>query len=325
MKFTTPVEAKNLAEIINAKLLGENISATGINEIHRVEKGDICFVDHPKYYRKVLESPADVIIINKEITPPENKALLIHPEPFLAFNELLKFFLKKEFPTDVDNSYISEKAEIGKNVTLGKNVKINDNVVIGDNVSIGNYVEIGENTIIYSGTRIGDRTKIGKNCLIQYNAVIGGEPFYYKNYGTHRVKMVRAGGVLLENFVHIGSNTTIDTGVSADTIIGAHTKIDNLVQIGHDTIIGKHCLIAAQVGIAGANIIEDNVTLWGQVGVPSGLKIGKGAVLMGKAGVMSDLEGGKIYAGYVAQERRKTWQELAALRKLPEIIKKLKL
>ena len=325
MKFTNPVEAKELAEIIGAKLSGENIQATGINEIHRVEKGDICFVDHPKYYNKVLESPADVIIINKEITPPENKALLIHPEPFIAFNELLEFFIKREFPLDKDDSYVSPKATVGKNVVIGKSVKIADNVVIGDNVSIGNYVEIGENTLIYPGTRIGDRVKIGENCLIQYNAVIGGEPFYYKNYGTHRVKMVRGGGVLLEDNVHIGSNTTIDAGVSADTIIGAHTKIDNLVQVGHDTIIGKHCLIASQVGIAGANVIEDNVTLWGQVGVPSGLRIGKGAVLLGKAGVMSDLDGGKVYAGYVAQERRKTWQEIAALRKLPEIIRKLKI
>ncbi len=319
MKFYRPFGAREIARIINAdKIIGNyDAIATGINEIHRLQQGEICFVDHPKYYDKVLHSPASVIIINKEVQAPEGKALLLHQDPFRAFNQIIRHFLnEKKF----EENSIAPTAELGKYVTLGQSVTLQSKVKIGDNVSIGNNVFIGENTIIYPGVRIGDNVKIGKNCLIQYNAVIGGEPFYYKNYGNERIKMERGGGVIIEDFVHIGANTTIDAGVSANTIIGEHTKIDNLVQIGHDTIVGKHCLIASQTGIAGATTIEDEVTIWGQVGIPSGLHIGKKAVLYAKTGVMSDLEGGKVYAGFVAQEARKTWRELASLKRLPEFL-----
>ncbi len=320
MKFYRPFLAREIARIIEAeKIIGNSeVPTTGINEIHRLEQGEICFVDHPKYYDKVLNSPASVIIINKSVEAPKGKALLVHNDPFRAFNKIIRYFLEEQkFP----ENRIAPTAVLGKYVSLGKGVVLENHVKIGDNVSIGNNVFIGENTIIYPGVRIGDNVRIGKNCLIQYNAVVGGEPFYYKNYGEERVKMERGGGVLIEDFVHIGANTTIDAGVSADTTIGEHTKIDNLVQIGHDTIIGKRCLIASQAGIAGATVIEDEVTIWGQAGVPSGLRIGKKAVLFAKTGVMSDLEGGKIYAGFVAQEARKTWRELAALKKLPEMLR----
>jgi len=124
--------------------------------------------------------------------------------------------------------------------------------------------------------------------------------------------------------VEVGPCCTIDRGVSADTRIGKGTKIDCQVQIGHDTIIGKHCLMASQVGISGACVVGDHVTLWGQVGVPSKIHIGEGAVILGQSGLTASYyEGGKTYFGSPAGERREKFKELAALRQLPGLIRKL--
>jgi UDP-3-O-[3-hydroxymyristoyl] glucosamine N-acyltransferase len=129
--------------------------------------------------------------------------------------------------------------------------------------------------------------------------------------------------VVIEDWVEIGAGCTIDRGVSGDTLIGAGTKIDNLVQIGHDSVIGKNCLLAAQVGIAGATTLEDNVILWGQVGVSKTLTIGKGAVLYAQSGVPASLEGGKNYFGSPAIEAKEKMKELIWVKRIPELWEKV--
>jgi UDP-3-O-[3-hydroxymyristoyl] glucosamine N-acyltransferase len=131
--------------------------------------------------------------------------------------------------------------------------------------------------------------------------------------------MASCGRVVIEDYVEIGAGCTIDRGVSGDTLIGAGTKMDNLVQIGHDTVIGKNCLFAAQVGIAGATIIEDNVILWGQVGVSKTLTIGKDAVLYAQSGVPASLEGDKNYFGSPAMEAKEKMKELVWIKRIPEL------
>jgi UDP-3-O-[3-hydroxymyristoyl] glucosamine N-acyltransferase len=129
---------------------------------------------------------------------------------------------------------------------------------------------------------------------------------------------------VLKDKVEIGANCTIDRGVSADTIIGEGTKLDNLVQIGHDVVIGKHCLLASMVGIAGTTTLEDNVILWGQVGVSKDLVIGEGAVVNAQSGVVGNLEGHKIYFGSPVQEYRQALRTLFYMRRLPELFKSKK-
>jgi UDP-3-O-[3-hydroxymyristoyl] glucosamine N-acyltransferase len=170
---------------------------------------------------------------------------------------------------------------------------------------------------LYNNITIGDRT------IIHANSVIGSDAFYYKTRPEGRDKMNSVGGVVIEHNVEIGAGCTIDRGVSASTHIGAHTKIDNHVHIGHDTIIGQHCLFAAQVGIAGCVTMGDHVVLWGQVGVTSGVHIGEKAVVLGQSGVTKDIEGGKTYFGTPAEEARGKYREMASLRKLPAAIEQL--
>jgi len=135
--------------------------------------------------------------------------------------------------------------------------------------------------------------------------------------------MTSCGRVVIEDWVEIGANCTIDRGVSGDTVIGAGTKMDNLIHIGHDTIVGKNCLFAGQVGIAGATTIEDNVILWGQVGVSKTLTIGKDAVIYAQSGVKDSIAGGKVYFGSPVEDAREKMKEFVWIKRIPLLWEKV--
>jgi UDP-3-O-[3-hydroxymyristoyl] glucosamine N-acyltransferase len=300
MKFKNPQVLSDIALLLNAKFIGDkNFQITGINEIHVVEKGDIVFVDHPKYYDKALNSAATTILINKEVACPEGKSLLISEDPFRDFNKITKHF----------NPFIASKQSISESAVIGLDT------IIQPNVFIGNHVFIGSNCVIHPNVTIYDHTIIGNHVTIHANTVLGADAFYYKNRPTGYDKLISGGRVVLKDFVDLGASCTIDRGVSGDTTIGEGTKIDNQVHIGHDTVIGKKCLIASQTGIAGCVIIEDKVTIWGQVGTNSGITIGKGAVIHGQTGVTKSVAGGKSYFGTPVSESREKLKEMAEIKR----------
>lgn len=307
MKLERIVPLSTIKKIIDVQIIeGESNSIDGINEIHKVTEGDVTFVDHPKYYQKALNSAATVIIINKsDVANPLNRTLLLSDDPFRDYVKLVKHFR----PFTPMTANISETASIG------------EGTILQPNVTIGNHVLIGKHCVIHPNVVIYDHAIIGDHVVIHANTTIGADAFYYKNRGTHFDRMLSCGRVVIEDYVEIGANCTIDKGVSGDTVIGEHTKIDNLTHIAHGVVIGKRCLIAAQVGIAGKTIIEDGVTIWGQAGISKSLTIGKKAVISAKAGVSKSLEGGKWYFGIPARESRKAHRELAALRMLPDYLR----
>ncbi len=308
MKFSKTYTLKGIAELLQSDFEGHpDINVTGINEIHRVEVGDIAFVDHPKYYDKALNSLASVVLINQKVDIPEGKGIIIGEDPFRMFNYLLNHFNPFEFSTmqQEDSAEIGINSQIHPSVAIGKNVKIGNNCLIFPNVNIGNDVEIGNNVIIQSGT------------------VIGSFGFYYKNRPDSYDRLISAGNVVIEDNVEIGANCTIDRGVTATTLIGRGTKMDNLIQVGHDTTIGKKCLIAAGCGIAGCVTIGNEVVIWGQVGIASGIHIGDKTVLQAQSGVGKSLEGNKVYLGSPVQESRAKMKEWALMKRLPEILNQL--
>lgn len=311
MRFENPVPVTTIAALIGAELVGNPGGlAKGINELHRVEEGDIVFVDHPKYYASCINSSATCIIINERTNVPAGKSLLVVKEPFEAYLKIVEFY--KPFAPSF--KMISDSAVIGKNT------------VIMPNVYIGNCVSIGKNCIIYPNVTILDECILGDDIIVQAGTVIGSDAFYFNkktNRNLYYKKMTSCGRVVIGNNVEIGANCTIDRGVSNDTMIGAGTKLDNLVHIGHDVIIGKNCLFAAQVGIAGATTIEDNVVLWGQVGVSKTLTIGKDAVVLAQSGVPSSLAGGKAYFGYPAEEANQKKRELVWIKRIPLLWEKV--
>ncbi|MHA7842961.1 MAG: UDP-3-O-(3-hydroxymyristoyl)glucosamine N-acyltransferase [Winogradskyella sp.] len=309
MKFPRQYSLKEIANLIGTDYVGQDdFPVLGMNEIHVVEPGDIVFVDHPKYYDKALQSHATIVLINKEVECPEGKALLISDDPFRDFNKLTLHF--KPFKS--------------ANVTVAEDAKIGEGTIIQPNCFIGHNVTIGKNCIIHSNVSIYDDAVIGDNVIIHANTVLGGSAFYYKKRPEGFDQLISGGRVVIENNVDIGAGCTIDKGVTGDTTIKEGTKIDNQVQIGHDTVVGKKCLIASHVGIAGCTVIEDEVTIWGQVGITSGVTIGTKAVISAKAGVSKSLEGHKSYFGIPADDFRSKYKEIASIKKIPEILQKLK-
>ncbi len=311
MRFDVPVSIKWIADFIEAELIGDaNMEATGINEIHKVEKGDISFVDFEKYYAKCLQSNATFIIINKKVECPEGKALLICEDPFAAYVKIVKRFR----PFEAASKMISDSAIIG------------EGTIVQPGTFIGNNVTIGKNCLIHANVSIYDHCLIGDNVIIHSGAVIGADAFYYKRRkerASQYDKLESCGRVIIENDVEIGAGTAIDKGVSGDTIIGQGTKIDNHIHVGHGAVIGKNCLFAAQVGIGGKAIVEDEVILWGQVGVSKDLTIGKGAIVYAQSGVASSIDGKKVYFGSPVEEAREKMKELNWIKRIPEIWKRI--
>ena len=309
MKFNTIHTLQEIAEIIGCSYVGsDDFPVFGMNEIHVVTPGDIVFVDHPKYYDKALQSAATIVLINKEVECPEGKALLISDDPFRDFNTLTRHFMP----------FVSAQAAISASAQIG------EGTVIQPNCFIGNHVKIGRNCLIHANVTVYDHTVIGDDVIIHAGTILGADAFYYKKRPEGFDQLLSGGRVVIEDQVGIGALCTIDKGVTGDTTIGWGTKIDNQVHVGHDTVIGKKCLIASQTGIAGCVIIKDEVTLWGQVGTTSGITIGEKAVILGQTGVTKSVEGGKTYFGTPIEESREKLKQLANIKRIPEILTKLK-
>lgn len=310
MDFPKPHSLSEIASIIDGEVLMSGTGdVLGMNELHVVRAGDITFVDHPKYYNKALNSDATFVIINnKDVEVPKGKGLILHEKPFDAFNKLSSHFR----PFNASNQSISPSAKIG------------EGTIIQPGAFVGNNVTIGKNCLIHANVSIYDNTVVGDHVVIHSNSVIGSDGYYFQRRESGYVKFQSGGRVILDNNVEIGACCTIDKGVTADTYIGEGTKMDNQCQVGHDTIIGKNCLIGAFAAIAGVTVIEDDVILWARVAVNKDIVVGKGTVLLATSAIDKSVEGGKVLMGSPAIEVRQYWKNYVAMRKLPELLKKIK-
>ncbi len=310
MKFTTPVKIEVIAQLINATLIGDNKNdAQGINEIHKVEEGDLVFVDHPKYYETCLNSAATFIIINKAVDVPVGKTILVTDNPFEAYCTIVGHY-----------------RPFAKASTLINTNSIGEGSYIYPGAFIGNNVTIGTNCIIFPNVTIMDNCTLGNNVIIQSGTVIGSDAFYYntkKNREQWYKKMPSCGSVVIEDDVEIGAGCMIDRGVTHDTRIGAGSKLDNMIHIGHDTVLGKNCLLAAQSAIAGMTTLKDGVTVWGGCVINKTLTIGENAVLLARTGVGGDLEANKTYWGAPAQEASIVKRELIWIKRIPQMWNKI--
>jgi len=310
MNFPQPVTLQEIAALIGADFDGAvDFPVTGINEIHMVATGDLTFVDHPKYYTKALTSNASTIIINQHMEAPKGKALLFSVDPFADYVKLVRHYC----------AFIPSLAAVSPSARIGKGT------IIQPGAFVGNHVVIGEHCIVHSNVSIYDHCIIGDNVIIHANTVIGADAYYFQRKPSGYRKLESCGRVVIGDNVEIGALCSIDRGVSGNTTIGKGTKIDNHVQVGHDTYIGFNCLIGAHTAIAGVTRIEDDVILWARVVINKDIVVGKGAIVLATSGLDKSVPGGKTYFGSPAGDVRQKWKEMAALKKLPEIIRKLKL
>ena len=301
MRFPAPLSVVDLAERFDALLIGDAQQwAHGINEIHKVQPGDITFVDIEKYYKASLSSAATIIIIDKEVPCPDGKTLLIVESPFDMYDTLVK----EHRPFQPLQDQIADSAIIHPSST------------IEPQVIIGHHVSIGKDCYIQGNCYLGSHTTIGDRVVIQAGTMIGTDAFYFKEREGRYDKWCSGGEVIIEDDVFIGACCSINKGVSGATIIGEGSKLDSQVHIGHGAVLGKHCLLAGQVGVGGKAQIGDHVKVYGQAGIGNNITIGDHAVILAKAGVVRSLEGNKSYFGMPAEETHLKFKQIVAVRNL---------
>jgi len=325
------MKASELALKINAELSGEDTEITCISPIEDIAEGSLTALLGKDISEDVYSSFASAFLIKKGSELRQDKTYLAADDPELALVSAINaLYPPKRKPAGVHPSACVSASAILK-----------ENVSVGANAYIGEEAEIGEGTQVYPGAVVGDGVKTGKDCIIYANvtiydgctlgdrviihsgSVIGSDGFgYYQKNGTN-VKIPHIGSVVLEDDVEIGSNTSVDRGKFSDTVIGTGTKIDNLVQIAHNIKVGRHCIMAGQTGIAGSTTIGDYVMMGGRVGVGDHINICSKVMLAGYSGVMSDIEKPGIYAGAPLNTRKGWMREVALVRSLPEIVKRI--
>jgi len=237
---------------------------------------------------------------------PEGMRVLVSRQPYKSYALAAQYFYPEQV---VERSDISERASVHPTAKVGRHCIIEAGAVIGENVEIGEHCRIGANAVI-SHSLIGDHVRVYPG------ACVGQDGFGFAIDAAGHVKVPQLGRVIVEDGVQVGANTTIDRGAGPDTVIGAGTWIDNLVQIGHNVQIGKGCIIVAHVGISGSTVIEDFVALGGQVGVAGHLRIGQGARIGAQSGIMRDVPAGVEYMGSPAVPIKQFMRQVTALKNL---------
>ncbi|MBN2588757.1 MAG: UDP-3-O-(3-hydroxymyristoyl)glucosamine N-acyltransferase [Sedimentisphaerales bacterium] len=327
---------EQLAKRLNADLNGNSNhfkrKITSIAPIKSANECNITFLTDDKHKTAITESKAGAVIVSKFIDGLEIPQLIVS-NVNKSLIETMNIFATK---------LKSQEAGIHPTAYVAKSANVDEKASIGAFVVIGDEVEIGANTIISSGCRIGENSKIGMNCRIDYNVVIyhnccigshviiqanstiGSVGFGYTSFEGRHHLIPHNGGVIIEDFVEIGANCCVDRAKFDNTIIGAGTKIDNLVQIAHNVVIGKYCLIAAQSAISGSTTLGDGCMLGGQSGLKDNIEVGKGVVIGAQAGVIKSVPDGCKMAWTPASEWHKGMQIMTHMRRLPKMAEQLK-
>jgi len=325
------VRLKEIVEITGGRILGDpEAEIKGASGIAEAGVGDITFLADRKKVDHAFRTRASAIIVGEAIEGL-SKPMLIVENPALAFARVLDALYKRP----LSPLGVSDKAVVERDVTLGRDVSIYPFVyigsrsVIGDRVSIFPHVYIGEDvkindeSVIYPNVTIRENVMIGKRVIIHPGAVIGADGFGYIREGGRHHKIPQVGTVVIEDEVEIGANVTIDRATTGRTIVGAGTKIDNLVQVGHNVRIGRNCIIVAQVGIGGSSEIGDDAVLGGQAGLKDHVRLGRGVMAAARAGITRDIPDGEVVSGFPAISHKEWLRAQAIFSKLPEYIRRL--
>ncbi len=325
-----------LAEIsarVNAEFSGApETLITGAAPIGSAGPGDISFVANKSYQKHISNTGASALVLDKTVECT-HIPVLRHDNPYLIFAHIvdLLYPIERFVPSGVSSGAIvdseaklSPSAGIGPLCHIGKGSVVGSDCQLVSSVFVGEDVTLGDNCLIYPGVRILNGTQIGKNAIIHAGVVIGSDGFGFARSDTGMKKIQQVGWVEIGDDVEIGANTTVDRGALGATRIGSGTKIDNLVQIAHNVEIGRHCIMAAQVGISGSTKIGDGVVFGGQVGVVGHIEVGDDVQVGAQSGVATSVEAGKKIFGSPARDIMLTQRIEASLRRLPELLKRVK-
>ncbi|MGH7663866.1 MAG: UDP-3-O-(3-hydroxymyristoyl)glucosamine N-acyltransferase [Gemmatimonadaceae bacterium] len=329
-----PYTADDLASAVGGRVIGNGSAAVrGIAPLDRAEADDLSFLAKPRYIPLFERTRAGVVLISPELVEDSlpGPTLIVVDRPHDALVALLpRFFAPVPFEPGVAAS-----AELGRGVRLGRDVEIGPCAIVGDGARLGDRVRIGAHVVVGAGVAIGDESRIfpgvtlyagttlGSRVTLHAGVRAGSDGFgYVFRDGVHE-KILHVGRCVIGDDVEVGANSTIDRGSIDDTVIGAGTRIDNLVHIAHNVRVGRNCLILAQAGIAGSARIEDGCVIAGQAGLAGHVRIGRGARVGAQAGVFGDVPAGESWSGYPARPHRESLRAHAALFRIAPLIKRL--
>ena len=327
MPFTTA----EIAKLVDGEVVGDSQSIlNNFATAERAQPGDLTFAENEDFFARAEQSAATAIIADQRFSSAK-KILIRVSNARVAFAKALAlFFPEPKFaagihPTAVvaAGAKVDPTAHIGPHCIVGERVKLGARSVLQGGNSVGDDSSLGDDVNLFPNVTIYPRTEIGNRVRIHAGTVIGSDGFgYVLDNGVHR-KVPQIGNVVIGDDVEIGSNVSVDRGALGSTVIGKGTKIDNLVQIAHNVEIGEHCIVIAQVGISGSTKLGNYVILAGQVGLAGHLKIGNQVTVAAQSGVMHNIPDGEKWFGYPAQPDKDIKRQVIALRKLPELLKRV--
>lgn len=332
MEFT----ARQIAETLDGTIEGNPEAA--VNNLSKIEEGlpgTLSFLANPKYTHYIYTTQATIVIVNRDFVAesPVSATLIRVPDAYSAFAKLLEFYNQaKGSKTGIskhaaisDSAQLGDQLYIGDFVSIGDHVKIGNQVKIHPNVSIGDNVKIGDNTVLYAGTKIYSDCIIGANCTLHAGVVIGADGFgFAPQSDKHYEKVPQIGNVVLEDYVEIGANSTIDRATLGSTIIRKGVKLDNMIQIAHNVEIGENTVVAAQTGISGSTKIGKNCMIGGQVGIVGHITIADEVKIAAQSGIGSSItQTGVTLQGSPAFEVGKYRRSYVLFRKLNKLSDKI--
>jgi UDP-3-O-[3-hydroxymyristoyl] glucosamine N-acyltransferase len=328
------MKLSELAERLGATLAGGDCAAeiTGVAGIEAAGPGEVTFVANRKYAALARTTRAAAVIVEPGFAETPVPTLRVE-NPYLAFAKAIECF----YEPPVYAPEIHPTAVIAPGARLGERAHVGAYVVVSEGVTVGDDAVLLPHVVLYPGVTVGDRffahahavvrehCRLGDDVVLQNGAVIGADGFgFAKGPGGRWVKIVQSGPAVLEDAVEVQANACIDRASIGETRISKGAKVDNLVQVGHGSTVGENTLLCAQVGLAGSTIIGKNVILAGQVGVAGHLTVGDGAVATAQTGIPSDVAPGAVVSGYPAMDNRAWLRTVAAVNRLPELLRKLR-
>ncbi|WP_419788050.1 UDP-3-O-(3-hydroxymyristoyl)glucosamine N-acyltransferase [Pseudodesulfovibrio sp.] len=327
------IKLSALAEKLGLEYTGADFEITGVNTLDKAEADEISFLVNPKYAPELKTTKAGCVLTTGSYADKVERALL-SANVYMDLAKVVNLFAEPQgcLSGISELAFIHPSAQLAENVTVYPFAFIGANAVVGEGSTIftGCYVGegsfIGSNCTLYPNVVVMGGLSLGNNVILQPGAVLGGDGYGYAQTPAGHMKIPQIGTVIVEDNVEIGANSAIDRAALDNTRIGAGTKIDNLVQIGHNVQVGQHCLLIGQVGIGGSSHVGNGVVLAGQVGVADNSNIGDGVMVAGQSGIHGNVEAGSRLAGSPVMPAG-TFLKAAGVcfPKLPELFKRVKM